>query len=54
VNWPLELTVTPGVAGDANGNGSVRGVAVGAVGFAAAATIVFVFWLRRHKTLQEK
>jgi hypothetical protein len=48
VNWPVELTVTPGVAGDADGDGSIRGVAFAAVGIVAAVTAGFLLWLRRR------
>jgi hypothetical protein len=54
VDWPVELTVTPGVAGDADGSGSIRGVAFAAVGIAAALTAGFLLWLRRRPKLQEK
>jgi hypothetical protein len=49
VNWPVELTVTPGVAGDGGGDGSIRGVALAAVGIAAAVTVAFLLWLRRRR-----
>ena len=45
VNWPLELTVTPGSAVDREG---FRGVALAVVAVAAAASAVFVLWLRRR------
>jgi hypothetical protein len=48
VNWPVELTVTPGVPGDGGGDGSIRGVAFAAVGIAAAVTVAFLLWLRRR------
>ena len=55
VSWPVELTVTPGVPGDAGGDGGIRGVAFAVVGIVAAATAGFVLWLRRRpRTLQEK
>jgi hypothetical protein len=48
VDWPMELTVTPGLAGDADGDGGIRGVAFAAVGIAAAVTVGFVLWFRRR------
>jgi hypothetical protein len=49
VNWPVELTVTPGVAGNDSGDGSIRGVAFAAVGITAAVTVAFLVWLRRRR-----
>jgi hypothetical protein len=47
VNWPLELTVTPGRVGD--DGGATRDLTLAVVGFAAAATVLFVLWLRRRR-----
>jgi hypothetical protein len=47
VNWPLELTITPGSGGAGDGGLAVAAYAV--IGIAAAASLVFVLWLRRRR-----